>query len=464
MTQPQTVTVDQQEILSRADEVEAPMATPPNNTPAAPCGLTAAKNAATQLSLSAGNMVDFLAAGTRERQRLATSLRNAAKAYGDVDDQGGQALNNDGGEVAGESAGGAGGDSSAGLQDTAQVSGAGGDGFTDLKAAATKLESGDQGASLAAFADGWNQLSFALQGDMKRFRIFENWTGDAATACEASLDQQRDWLTYMAQLATSLAKQGQYIAQLQVWARRSHPTLADITKLEELSKDPAYKDQAIKLYAEYQSKSEEVLNEYNTKAQLEAVNPKKPPAAVKIDPPPPPQTPGLIPTQVMQAAAMAGGGSGSGMQPPMMPSTGGAGAGGGMPAGASADLASVREAAASLGKEPGMKPMSLGGGGGGGGMPAMPLAPATGAGMEAGESVRPAGAGDLGGVGQGAAAGRGSASGGGMGMPMGGHGQGGGGSKSKGAQQDDEALYTEDRAWTEAVIGQRRRQDMKESK
>ncbi len=45
MTQPQTMTVDQQEILSRADEVEAPMGTPPNNAPAAPCGLTAAKNA-----------------------------------------------------------------------------------------------------------------------------------------------------------------------------------------------------------------------------------------------------------------------------------------------------------------------------------------------------------------------------------------------------------------------------------
>ncbi|WP_205875500.1 EspB family ESX-1 secretion system-associated protein [Mycobacterium camsae] len=461
MTQPQTVNVDQQEILSRANEVEAPMATPPNNAPTAPCGLTAAKNAAQQLSLSAGNMVDFLGAGHRERQRLATSLRNAAKAYGDVDEESAQALDSDGGEVAGESAGGAGGDSSASLQDTAQVAGAGDDGFTDLKAAATKLESGDQGASLAGFADAWNQLSFALQGDTKRFRVFENWTGDAATACEASLDQQREWITHMAKLATSLAKQGQYIAQLQVWARRSHPTLADIAKLEELSKDPAYKDQAIKLYAEYQTKSEEVLNEYNTKAQLEAVNPPKPPAAVKIDPPPPPQTPGLIPNQVMQAAAMAGGGAGSGMQAPMIPPTGG-GAGGGMPSGVGADLASAREAAASLGKEPGMKPMSLGGGGGGG-MPSMPLAPATG-GLDAGESVRPAGAGELGGVGQSGAAGRGAASGGGMGMPMGGHGQGGGGSKSKGAQQDDEALYTEDRAWTEAVIGQRRRQDMKESK
>ncbi|OBK31463.1 secretion protein EspB [Mycobacterium asiaticum] len=463
MTQPQTVTVDQQEILSRADEVEAPMATPPSDVPAAPCGLTAAKNAAEQLTLSAQNMRDFLHAGARERQRLATSLRNAARAYGDVDEEGAEALNADGGEVSGESAGGAGGDSTAGLHDTEQVAAAGGDGFTDLKAAATKLESGDQGASMAAFADGWNKLSFALQGDVKRFRIFENWTGDAATACEASLDQQREWIIHMAKLATALAKQGQYIAQLQVWARRAHPTLADIAKLEELSKDPAYKDQAIKLYAEYQSKSEEVLNEYNTKAQLEPVNPPKPQPAIKIDPPPPPQTPGLIPSQVMQVAAMAGGGGGSGMQPPMIPPTGGAGAGG-MPSSVGAEMSAAgRDVAASLSKEPGMKPMSLGGGGGGGGMPAMPLAPATG-GVEAGESMRPAGAGDISGGAQGAAAGRGAAGGGGMGMPMGGHGQGGGGSKTKGSQQDDEALYTEDRAWTEAVIGQRRRQDMKESK
>ncbi|CFS45792.1 hypothetical alanine and glycine rich protein [Mycobacterium tuberculosis] len=51
-----------------------------------------------------------------------------------------------------------------------------------------------------------------------------------------------------------------------------------------------------------------------------------------------------------------------------------------------------------------------------------------------------------------------------MGMPMGAAHQGQGGAKSKGSQQEDEALYTEDRAWTEAVIGNRRRQDSKESK
>ncbi len=106
MTQSQTVTVDQQEILNRANEVEAPMADPPTDVPITPCELTAAKNAAQQLVLSADNMREYLAAGAKERQRLATSLRNAAKAYGEVDEEAATALDNDGeGTVQAESAG-----------------------------------------------------------------------------------------------------------------------------------------------------------------------------------------------------------------------------------------------------------------------------------------------------------------------------------------------------------------------
>ncbi|OBJ55118.1 secretion protein EspB [Mycobacterium sp. 1423905.2] len=466
MTQPQTVKVDQQEILSRADEVEAPMAVPPTDVPQAPCGLNAARNAALQLEINADSMREFLTAGGKERQRLATSLRNAAKAYGDVDDDAASALNSDGeGHVEGETAGGAGGDSSAGLRDGQDVTAAGEPDFTDLKTAATKLEAGDQGRSLGNFADGWDTLNYALQRDVKRFRGFDNWEGDAAAACTQSLEDQRKWIIYMADMAAALSQQGRFLAQLQLWARRKHPTLADIEKLEEMAKDPKYKAQAIKLYSEYQATSEETLSEYSSKvSQIKRLDIAKPPQAVKIDPPAPPQPQGLIPSQVMQFAGATGGQSGTGMQPPMMPPTAGAGAGGGMPAGAAAELTSAtRDAAASLPKDPGIKPMSLGGGGGaGGGAPSMPLAPATG-GM-AGDSVRPAGAGDLGGFGAGKAPAGSGMAGGGMGMPMGGHGQGQGGSKSKGAKQDDEALYTEDREWTEAVIGNRRRQDSKESK
>ncbi|ORB85667.1 secretion protein EspB [Mycobacterium kansasii] len=461
MSQPQTVTVDQDEILKRATEVEAPMAVAPDDVPDAPCGLTAAIDAARQLAVSADNMRLYLQAGTRERQRLATSLRNAARAYGEVDEESQTALDTDGNAtVEAQSAGGAGGDSSAELQETPKVAAAGDADFTDLKTAATKLESGDQGATLVNFGQAWNNFNLALQGDIARFRVFENWEGDAATACEASMDQQKEWVLHMAKLSAALAKQAQYIVQLQVWARRSHPSLADITKLEELSKDPAYKDQAIKLYAEYQSKSEQVLSEYNTKADLDPVTPPKPPAAIKIDPPPPAQPQGLIPNFLMPP------GDGSGSTPmtgmPMAPMSPGAGAGGGMPAGASAELASAtHQAAANMPKDLGIKPMSLGGGGGGG-MGGAPLGEP--AGLAGTDSVRPAAAGDIAGAAQGKTAAGSGMGGGGMGMPMGAHGQGQGSSKSKGAQQDDEALYTEDRAWTEAVIGNRRRQDSKESK
>ncbi|ORW91635.1 secretion protein EspB [Mycobacterium szulgai] len=462
MSQPQTVKVDQQEILNRATEVETPMAVPPTDVPQPPCTLTAAQNAAKQMDVSAQNMRLYLEAGARERARLATSLRNAAKAYGDVDEDSATALNSDGdGSMHEESTVGEGGDSSAGLQETPKIAAAGDPDFSDLKATATKLESGDQGQSLTGFADGWNALNYSLQGDIRRFRGFDNWEGDAATACEDSLDGQKKWIMYMAQLAAGLAKQATYMAQLQVWARRAHPSLADITKLEEMSKDPKYQEQAIKLYAEYQQTSEKVLKDYNTKAELEPVNPEKPPRAIKIDPPPPPQAQGLIPGFLMPPSDGSGGTGGTTPMAPMAPMTG-AGAGGGMPAGTAAELtAAGREAAANLSGELGVKPMSLGGGGGGGGMPSMPMAPATGI---DGESVRPASAGDIGGVGAGKAPTGSGMGGGGMGMPMGGHGQGGGGSKSKGATGDDEALYTEDREWTEAVIGQRRRQDSKESK
>ncbi|CNM26888.1 secreted ESX-1 substrate protein B EspB [Mycobacterium tuberculosis KT-0086] len=436
------------------------MADPPTDVPITPCELTAAKNAAQQLVLSADNMREYLAAGAKERQRLATSLRNAAKAYGEVDEEAATALDNDGeGTVQAESAGAVGGDSSAELTDTPRVATAGEPNFMDLKEAARKLETGDQGASLAHFADGWNTFNLTLQGDVKRFRGFDNWEGDAATACEASLDQQRQWILHMAKLSAAMAKQAQYVAQLHVWARREHPTYEDIVGLERLyAENPSARDQILPVYAEYQQRSEKVLTEYNNKAALEPVNPPKPPPAIKIDPPPPPQEQGLIPGFLMPPSDGSGVTPGTGMPAaPMVPPTGSPG--GGLPADTAAQLTSAGREAAALSGDVAVKAASLGGGGGGG-VPSAPLGSAIGG----AESVRPAGAGDIAGLGQGRAGGGAALGGGGMGMPMGAAHQGQGGAKSKGSQQEDEALYTEDRAWTEAVIGNRRRQDSKESK
>ncbi|WP_436405235.1 PPE domain-containing protein, partial [Mycobacterium asiaticum] len=246
MTQPQTVKVDQQEILSRADEVEAPMAPPPTDVPVAPSAITTAINATEQIKLNAENMRMFLEAGARERSRLATSLRNAAKAYGDVDEEGAAALDNDGGEVAAESAGGVGGDESAGLEDTPQVAVAGGDGYSDIEATAKKLEAGDQGASLSRMAENWFKLSFAMQADTKRFRIFQNWEGDAADVCEQELDNQRLWIEYMAANATALAQQADYMAQLQARAIQAHPSSASIALVREAAQEG--NKEAIKTY------------------------------------------------------------------------------------------------------------------------------------------------------------------------------------------------------------------------
>lgn len=401
MTQSQTVTVDQQEILNRANEVEAPMADPPTDVPITPCELTAAKNAAQQLVLSADNMREYLAAGAKERQRLATSLRNAAKAYGEVDEEAATALDNDGeGTVQAESAGAVGGDSSAELTDTPRVATAGEPNFMDLKEAARKLETGDQGASLAHFADGWNTFNLTLQGDVKRFRGFDNWEGDAATACEASLDQQRQWILHMAKLSAAMAKQAQYVAQLHVWARREHPTYEDIVGLERLyAENPSARDQILPVYAEYQQRSEKVLTEYNNKAALEPVNPPKPPPAIKIDPPPPPQEQGLIPGFLMPPSDGSGVTPGTGMPAaPMVPPTGSPG--GGLPADTAAQLTSAGREAAALSGDVAVKAASLGGGGGGG-VPSAPLGSAIGG----AESVRPAGAGDIAGLGQGRAGG-----------------------------------------------------------
>ncbi len=464
MTQPQTMTVEQTEILARANELESPIADPPNLTSNAPCGLDPAVRAGTQLGLSLENMKTYLAAGVTERGRLATSMRNAAKAYGDVDEEAATTMNNDGGTISSETIGDSG-TSAQGLQDTQSV-GSSGAGYMDVKVAAGKIEEPDQAVSMANLADAWANYNLTLQQSVQRFRAFSNWTGDAATAVKQSMDQQKEWLLYMAKLSNSVAQQARFMADLQNYAYKTHPRLADVTFVEQKYKaatDDASKNEYLNLYMQYQKTSEDVQGQYTSKALLDPINPPDPPAAVKINPPPPPQTQGLIPQQII--SAVAGGQGGSPPSMPSMPSSGGSGSGGsGAPSGGGAALTGAHGAAAHApgGAGGSMKPMSVGGLGGGA-APAMPLAPAADGAADP-SSVRPAAAGDAGAAGRGGAAAGGAMGGGGGGMPMGGHGQGAGGSKTKGSQQDDEALYTEDRAWTEAVIGNRRRQDSKEGK
>ena len=463
MTQPKTLTVEQTEILARANEVEDALPTLPSITPVAPCGLKPADTAARQLKLSCENMLSAMNAGHTEWTRLATSMRNAAKAYGDVDESGAQALTSEGDAAIGES-----GSLADGVQSSAQVNdtqvAAGGADFNDLKTAAQLVEKPDQAVSLRNFASKWIDYNLTLQELVTRFRGFQSWDGEAAAAVVASMDQQTQWVQFMAKLSVSMAKQAQFVADLHAWAYAKHPRYADVVGLEKAyasTEDPYMRQKIMNEYATLQSASNEVVDKYTSQGTLEPINPPKPPEAVKIAAPGPQ---GLIPGQIMSVIG-AGGGQGGMPQMPTMPSTGGGSGGSGMPSGSEATLAGAgrHEApkAPSLGGAGGMKPMSVGGLGG---APSMPLAPPVDAGA-AGDSVRPAGTTDLAGAGRGGSASGSGMAGGGMGAPMGAGGQGQGSSKSKSSQQDDEALYKEDRAWTEAVIGNRpRRPDGKESK
>lgn len=75
----------------------------------------------------------------------------------------------------------------------------------------------------------------------------------------------------------------------------------------------------------------------------------------------------------------------------------------------------------------------------------------------------PAGAAPAGGASGGAMGGMGGM--GGMPMHGAGHGQGGGKEKKRTpGLAPDEDIYTEDRPWTEAVIGNRRRKDVQDNK
>ncbi len=110
---------------------------------------------------------------------------------------------------------------------------------------------------------------------------------------------------------------------------------------------------------------------------------------------------------------------------------------------------------AALSAGAGLKPASVGGGGPG--VPALSLQRSLGSGAASGLTVAPGGAGSGRGIPVPAAyaALNGGA---GMGMPMGGApgSQRQAAGKGKRGPQEDQALYTEDRAWTEGVIGRRR--------
>lgn len=479
MTEPQTLNVEYDELMGRADELEAPIPGLPYDSPVPPSNLAHATGAAAQLAFSGDDMRRYIAAGQREWSKLAESLRNAAKAYEEVDETAAQSIDNDmsmsaaPADVTDE-------DMDAlilMLTDTPQAIEPLPT-YYPVRDAAYDIADPDQGVAFDRFADEWTTYQGALVTATSRFRPFEYWDGTATDAVESNMEQHRDWLFKMADICGRMAEQARRVASAQRWALPVHPTIEQVEKIDYYwtfyQTDPQWQSQWPELkvmmeenYQRLQDQSEEVLAEYATRASL----------------PLPPAQPPLPPTAYPIAAPNEGGGGNSDggdsdggveefpeieddAEDEWSPTTsGGSGGTTSNTQETPTDVESIESMATpefvpGASTAAGMKPASFGGGGIGGGVPAMPLQPRMGS-----ESVPPAAVAPSGaqpGVMAGARAPMGA---GGMGMPMGGMGgaQNQKDNKAKHALGDEQSLYKEDRAWTASIIGNRRRNDAPDS-
>jgi hypothetical protein len=476
VTQPDTLSVEYEELMARADELEAPVPGLPIDNPQAPCALAMIIAAADQLGLSADNMRLYLGVGIdREWPRLAESLRNAAQAYEEADEAAAEAIATDTSvsavtpapvaEDAEEVTLGA---TEVAASSTEEVP------YYPVRDAAEDIVEPDQGTGFNQFAEAWAAYQPTLLEARYRFRPFVYWTGESAYVVEQNFDQHRAWLDQMAALCGTMATQAQGVTSVQPWAVVEHPTVEEVAELDEAwiyfsymaanypSHAETYQsalDSISSEYAKLQQESEEVLAEYERRAALPLppVSPPMPPPAYYIPPPEEPggetaypgtpsdQMPweGGLPDPTDAASALYAATSAESAMPTEEVPT--------------ESVAGVPNPSTSSG----LKPASSGGGGVGGGVPSVPPVPlqlpvGADAGSGPGAPV-PVGAG----LGRGMPGARGAMGGGGMGMPMGGQGANGqNNGNGKRMQPGDEALYTEKRPWTSAIIGNRRRNDV----
>ncbi|WAC92551.1 PPE domain-containing protein [Mycobacterium sp. Aquia_213] len=473
MTHPGTFSVEVTELLARATELEAPIPGVPTEIPQPPCALAMVKNAAAQLVLSADNLRLFLMAGEQERKRLAESLRNAAKAYEGTDDHAKKAIETETSVVGVVMPGprdAAGDFEPATLGATPLAAGDPEPGaFKDVLETAHELEQLDQGKSFNDFANAWEKYQQALLDARSRFRPFLQWHGEARAAVEENFNAQQNWLDQMAALCVQLAGQARQVVTAHGWARHEHVRWSQVRLGNERNsgiiawlipksdvldynwltwfelnayapnnkEGPAF---AARVMPELQKNSETALAGYQSRAALPIapVSPPKPPSAYQINPSIPIPDDNL-PDPGNPLTNFPGGLTGFNGMPPKPP----------VP---KLDVALPDMA----GNKPpplpaGVKPASFGGAG----MPNMPLGSAI-----ADAPARPAGAAPgLGNLGRGV-----PGQSGGMGMggaPVGGQGDKGAG-KGKRVAGDDDALYTENRAWTEGVVGLRAAKDVPE--
>ncbi|OSC40344.1 PPE domain-containing protein [Mycobacterium decipiens] len=431
MSAPQTLNVEHEELMARVAELEAPLPNPPSGNPVPPSQLAMVIRATAQIGLSADNMRLYLDAGSRERGRLAVSLRNAAKAYEETDEQAAQAIGKtDSNPDSGEPSGSPGTSGTSGTPPTPATPGSPGSpgspqsrkatkppnrldceppprfqivnlnlnpieqsfgDYVDLKQLARQIAAADQGVSFDAFAQEWAAYQTTLLEATYMFRPFSSWEGAAATAVESSFNAQRSWMYQMAELCASIAAQAQSVVSAQRQAVTDHPTSAQIATIERnyLSGNT---ELARRQYLAADAKSEETLAAYakNVPLPLPALQPPQPPAAARITVPEPPDSsglpldqPGLVDGLAAGSSALSDVGSeisaGSATVTDPSPVPAGAGTGGtdntvsSVPGAGLAPLTGSATRAAAMLPPPSLKPASATGGD----VPAAELKPAS---------------------------------------------------------------------------------------
>jgi len=471
----QTLNVEYEELMTRADEIEAPLPPIPNTNPQAPCGISFVIDAAADIAISANDMRLYLNAVQREWRILAKSLRNAAKAYEEVDEGAADAINDDSASSNLPPAG-------VGDRDVAWTpppppppQAAFQYPYYEVRQAAKDIESGDQGEAFKAFAAEWDAFQRKFVLETNRFRPFSVWEGEARGLVEQNFEAHRQWIYSMTQLCSTLAGQAKKVVEAHKKAtlttgyhnqhsqEGAHPTTYEVSQCDYWYKMyteryTVYLYMAIEWYERLQTQSETALTTYvnNAGLPLQRVSPKSPVTSTVINPPDDSSnddekggddtdlnlddtnipTPTLPTTPTVPTPPL-----------PMTPQT---------PDTSAMDEALQQALKDGKGLGGGMKPAGLGGGVGGVGVPSVPLAPASDA-AAAPASATPGGAGAPGpGRGMPGVGGMGGGMGGGMPMAPG-AGQQQNQSKSKRPDTDEDALYTEERAWTEGVIGNRPR-------
>jgi ESX-1 secreted protein B PE domain len=479
----------------------------------APDDLQLAKNAAANLNENARRLEQYQKWAEAENRRTAEMLRIAAKAYEDVDKKYADKFDDPGRQAEIDAI-------AVPVPSTPMpplpeeppaMQPLSADDYSDVNQTQQLLSAGDHGASLNVAEVHWGMAATNVEAHAAPQTV-TSWEGDAADAARDRMNKLSGWLQ-------NLAAAWQRLSRAAVRVQASHTSaLAEHTniytryqfleaRLQQLAAQVSVgnaietQNEMTRIQKEMedlQRRSDEVRQEYANNATFDSV---------QVDHPP-------FSSSGSSAAPGGGAGGGGGGQPtddpaataqntgqsrrrPQAgagvasgtgaPSAGGAPSGGGAPPGGSgAPPAGSGPGGGVPGGLPGGSPSTAtprlpadrslrpaaasgrggsgtggGGGGGGGGMPPLPMSPAVTAETVAPGPAVPAAASAAPGPSSGSAAG-------GMGgMAPIGHGAGGPQGKEKRRDPQlapDQDLYTEDRPWTEAVIGNRRRRDVQDSR